>query len=193
MDAPVAVLWVWSVFFAIMAASSAYRLALAGDLAGRRAGIDRVDEAADLLMCLGMLAMVSPLGGPVPLAGWRAIFVAAAVALGAAWWRRRRSLSGSTRCGHHAVMAAAMAYMLIAVPHDDHPADPWLTMSGHGGSLEHWPLAVAALVYCAVDIAVGVPRVLRAPAGQGIGGERARAVSRVAGSAGMGAMLAVMM
>lgn len=186
MDAPVAVLWLWTLLFAALAVPCAYRLAQAVDQ--RR----RVDETAELLMCVGMLAMVSPLGWPVPLAGWRALFMVSAVGLAVAWWRSRRLTVDRGQCGHHAVMAVVMVYMLVAVPHAHRAGDPWLTMAGHGGSLAFWPLAALALAYCAVDIVRGAARLLRAAPGHGLCGERSRVVSRLAGSAGMGAMIAVM-
>lgn len=154
--------------------------------------MSRLDETVELLMCLGMLAMVSPLGGPVPLAGWQALFTAAAIGLGALWLLRRRVPLRATRCGHHVVMAAVMLYMLAGMTHG-HTADPWLTMAGHTGSLPFWPLALAVLAYCAADAAVNSARAARASAGYGVNGARARAVTRVAGSAAMGGMIAAML
>lgn len=154
--------------------------------------VSRLDEAVELLMGLGMLAMVSPVGGPVPLAGWQALFAVAAVGLGALWLLRRRLQLRATRCGHHAVMAAAMLYMLAAMTHG-HTADPWLTMAGHTGALPFWPLAAAVLAYTAADAAVNFVRAARASAGYGVNGARARAVTRMAGSAAMGGMIAAML
>src|SRR5690606_41862730 len=101
----------WTLLVAAMAAPSTDRLAQAVD---RRRG---VAETAVLLMGLGLLAMVSPLGWPVPLAGWRALFMVSEVGLAVAWWRSRRLTVDKGQCGHHAVMAVFMVYMLVAVPH----------------------------------------------------------------------------
>ncbi|MGH3431240.1 MAG: DUF5134 domain-containing protein, partial [Thermocrispum sp.] len=105
MDAPTPVLWLLSVLFVAMAAPCVYRLAADAGPQPECCKVSRLDEAAELLMWLGMLAMVSPLGGPIPLAGWQALFVLTAAGLGVLWVLRRRVLLRATRCGHHAVMA----------------------------------------------------------------------------------------
>lgn len=105
-------------------------------------GPDRVDDTAELLICAGMLAMVSPVGGPIPLAGWRAVFAVAVVALAVRWVRARR-------CGHHAVMAAAMLYMFVAMQGHG-GTDPWLNTGDH--TLGAWPIALGVVAYCAFDL-----------------------------------------
>lgn len=52
---------------------------------------------------------------------------------------------------HHVISAAAMLYMITAMPQHDGDHGPWLTMSEMPGRLG-WPaLAVLAVAYFAVD------------------------------------------
>lgn len=201
-DAPAPMLWALSAIFLLAAVPCTYRLVAAHPGSVLRCRANRVDEVAELLMCLGMLAMVSPLGGPIPLAGWRAVFGLAAIALGALWVLRRHTPdSGScapSRCGHHAVMAAVMVYMLAGMAqHGGHAADPWLTLAGtaqyggHGGSPGLGPLAVIVLVYCASDLVLCAVRLVRAPAEPPpvLFGARTRDGTRAVMSAAMGGMV----
>lgn len=132
-------------------------------------GPGRAEDAAELLICLGMLAMVSPLGAPIPLAGWRAMFAVAVVALAVRWVVRRRP------CGHHAIMAAAMLFMFAAM-HSRQGAEPWLALEPH--ALGVHPLAVAVLVYCAFEA---------------VRSARAREAARGFSAATMGVMTLAMM
>lgn len=119
MHAPDALLWLLCLVFVAVAAPCVYRLVRAHPGSPLRCRVNRTDEAAELLMAAGMLAMVSPIGAPIPLAGWIALFGLAAFGLAAVWTARRRGLIadgcvGST-CGHHTVMAASMVFMLAAM------------------------------------------------------------------------------
>ncbi|MDV6014186.1 DUF5134 domain-containing protein [Haloechinothrix sp. LS1_15] len=171
MDAPEPVLWGLSVLFLAIAAASLARLVIAHPHSPLWGRVRREDEVAELLMALGMLAMVSPVGGPIPQAGWEAAFVVAALWLGVLWLREVRASCGSgcarSRCGHHAIGAAVMVYMFAGmVGHGDHAAHeagPWLTMAGHEGTLVLAPLAFAAAGYFFVDTAMCVVRCVRGP------------------------------
>lgn len=181
--------WTLSAVVVLAAAHCLHRLA-ADRAADRCCGIDRADEAAELLICTGMLAMVIPVGGPIPLAGWRAVFLAAAVALATRWLLRLRARAecGPSQCGHHALTAAAMVYMLAA-PHAAHEVrDPWLTLADHGsaaGGLSLLPVAAAVLAYCAADVVRSGVKAVRAP--------RAPALARAATSSAMAGMLLAML
>lgn len=142
----------------------------------------RNGDLADLLLLLAMVAMLSPVGGPIPMAGWQALLVLTAAWFGVAWWRGRGS--AHPPCGHHAVSALAMLYMLSAMPGTGH--GPWLTMSTM--DLKAWPLvALAAGAYFVFDAArTGVVAVRTAPAPAGVG---SRAFCRTVMGAGMGYLL----
>ncbi|HVK23255.1 MAG TPA: DUF5134 domain-containing protein [Actinokineospora sp.] len=68
----------------------------------------RTVAAADALMAVGMAVMCSPVGGPLPMAGWQTLFV-----LFTAWFAARGDVD-------YAVAGLAMLYMLTAVPHSPH-------------------------------------------------------------------------
>jgi Domain of unknown function (DUF5134) len=96
----------------------------------------RRDVAGDLAhaaMGLGMAAMFSPLGDPVPAPVWTVVF-----ALGAAWFavavQRSRTLGGDA--GHHLVGSGAMLFMLAA-GHGAPAADsaPHAAHAAHGGGM----------------------------------------------------------
>jgi hypothetical protein len=79
-----------------------------------RAALLRLDVAGELshaAMGLGMAAMFSPLGNPVPGAVWTVVF-----ALAMAWFGRVvvRSRTFGGDAGHHAVGSGAMLLMLAA-------------------------------------------------------------------------------
>jgi len=84
---------------------------------------DVVGEASHAVMALGMAAMASPLGNPVPDPVWAVVFV-----LVAAWFGvlvlRSGGLGGER--GHHVIGSAAMLFMLV-VEHDG--------ASSHGGHM----------------------------------------------------------
>ncbi|WP_410588817.1 DUF5134 domain-containing protein [Amycolatopsis sp. lyj-23] len=143
----------------------------------------RHGDLAELLLVVAMVAMFSPVGGPIPTAGWQAVLVLTTGWFAAAWWRNRT-------CAHHALSAAAMLYMVTAMPHAGMDHGPWLTMSTMDSRLALPLIAVVAAGYFVVDAAwsgVLVARgaaVVRADAGQA-----SRAVCRAVMGAGMGYML----
>jgi hypothetical protein len=116
----------------------------------------RIGDVAELLLVLAMVAMLSPIGGPIPAAGWEAVFLVAGSWFLFSWWRGRHApghASPHGQCAHHALSAMAMLYMISAMPHGGTTHGPWLTMStmDTAGPLA-WPaVAVVAVAYFAVD------------------------------------------
>lgn len=192
-------LWALTACFAVLAVPPAMRLVRGHPTAALRCQVNPGDEAADLLMALGMLAMVSPLGAPVPLAGWLAVFGLAA-AWSAAEWTRVRLRPNPTapcvapQCGHHAVMAGAMLLMFAAMT-GHVGADPWLTAAAHPAAAG--PTTVVALLatYSFADIARCGARIARQGAASTLPlvfRARTRWTARAGMSAAMGTMLLAM-
>jgi hypothetical protein len=118
--------WVLAAAFLAVAGYCVVRLVVAHRVPGHYRGCHRALDAAHLVMGLGMAVMCSPIGGPVPAAGWQTAFLLIAVwFLGTSWQRRRTGFRpdpvgwhGGTL--HHAVAAIAMLYMLTALPDEPH-------------------------------------------------------------------------
>lgn len=200
MDAPMPILWAMAAVFVVLALPGMVRLVRGHPAAELRCRVNRADEVAEVLLCLGMLAMVVPIGAPVPLAGWQALFGLAALWLSASWVRalvRRASEPGACvagQCGHHAICAVVMLYMLLGVAgHTAHGGDPWLTMAGHSGALPLPALAVAAAGYLFVDMARCVIRAVRSTAGEVAVPAVFRARTRHTARAVMGATMGIML
>ncbi|HET6708869.1 DUF5134 domain-containing protein [Amycolatopsis sp.] len=143
----------------------------------------RHGDLAELLLVVAMVAMVSPVGGPIPAAGWQAVLVLTTGWFALAWWRSRT-------CAHHALSAAAMLYMVTAMPHGGMGTGPWLTMSD--ARLAVPVVAVLAAGYFVADAAWSGVAVVRGSVAAGAAagsGQASRAVCRVAMGAGMGYML----
>jgi hypothetical protein len=155
----------------------------------------RNGDVAELLLVLAMVAMLSPIGGPIPAAGWEAVFLLASAWFLLAWWRGRRTPGHSSphgQCAHHALSAVAMLYMVAAMPHDGAVRGPWLTMSTmetQGGLA--WPaVAVLAAAFFAVDaIRSGVVAVRASPGAAASSGFISRAACRSVMGIGMGYLL----
>jgi Domain of unknown function (DUF5134) len=183
MQIPAPLAWSLMVLFALFAVPSVYRLVRL-DAARFDPDIRQMD-LAELLMVLAMVAMISPLGGPIPAAGWQAV-----LALMAGWFFVA-ALRGRRCCAvHHMISAAAMLYMITAMPQQRMDHGPWLVMSAMPGRLA-WPaLAVAAVAYFAFDAArsgITAVRVVRgAPAREVL---TARPIYRAAMGLGMVYML----
>jgi hypothetical protein len=144
----------------------------------------RHGDLAELLLVVAMVAMLSPVGGPIPAAGWQAVLALTAGWFAVAWWR------GRAGCAHHAVSAAAMLYMVTAMPHDGMAHGPWLTMSTMDSRLALPLVAVAAAGYFVADAAwSGVGAVRRSAVTSAGPGQASRAVCRAAMGAGMGYLL----
>src|SRR5437764_14854555 len=118
MHIPVVVAWSLIVLFAVLAVPAVHRLA-----EGAATWNARETDLAELCTVVAMVAMVSPLGGPIPAAGWQAVLVLVAGWFAVAATRGRRNCFV-----HHAICAAAMLYMLTAMPR--HAADhgPWIVL-----------------------------------------------------------------
>jgi hypothetical protein len=152
----------------------------------------RTGDVAELLLVLAMVAMLSPIGGPIPAAGWEAVFLLAGSWFLFSWWRGRHLTGHASphgRCAHHALSAIAMLYMIVAMPHSGTTHGPWLTMSPAdiAGSLA-WPaVGVLAAAYFAVDAArSGVIAVQARPIAEA--GFASRALCRSVMGFGMGFM-----
>ncbi|MFD9887715.1 DUF5134 domain-containing protein [Amycolatopsis sp. NPDC059027] len=151
----------------------------------------RNGDLAELLFIVAMIAMFSPVGGPIPAAGWQAVLVLVTGWFGLAWWRDRREHAGGGHehpaCGHHALSAVVMLYLVTAMPHGSGTHGPWLNMStmdlSVGGA---WPVLAAAAAYFVVDAVLTAIRALRPG---DVEGRTSRAVCRGVMGLGMGYML----
>ncbi|MET8852176.1 DUF5134 domain-containing protein [Amycolatopsis sp. NPDC004625] len=180
-----AVDWALTAVFAALALPCVLRLVRL-DYARLGHGV-RHGDLAELLLVVAMVAMVSPVGGPIPAAGWQAVLALTAGWFAVAWWRGQA-------CLHHALSAAAMVYMVTAMPHAAMDHGPWLTMATMDARLALPLVAVAAAGYFVLDAAwSGVLAVRGAPgadSGSAPGsGQASRAVCRTAMGAGMGYLL----
>ncbi|WP_051385785.1 DUF5134 domain-containing protein [Actinokineospora inagensis] len=125
MAAPTWLGWVLTSAFLVIAGYSVARLVAAARLAvPGYGGCHRAVDTAHAAMATGMAVMCSPVGGPLPAAGWQAVF-----ALVTAWFLGSSVLNRRgerLRVGwhgpdwQHAVAALGMLYMLTAVPHTSH-------------------------------------------------------------------------
>lgn len=153
----------------------------------------RNGDLAELLLVVAMVAMLSPVGGPIPAAGWQAVLALTAGWFAVAWWR------GGAGCAHHALSAAAMLYMVTAMPHGAMDHRPGLTVSTMDSTARlTLPLVALAAGYFVLDAArTGVLALRGSPvASAGLGaeagagaGQASRAVCRAVMGAGMGYML----
>lgn len=159
MAGPVWLRWVLVAVFLGVAGYCVVRLAAARRVPVGYRGCHRALDVAHLLMGVGMAVMCSPIGGPVPAAGWQTIFLlVAAWFVGAAFHQRRTGVRADPIGWHggglhHAIAALAMLYMLRADAH--HLAAPW--MAGHHGRV----LPVIGWVLAAYFLGSAVLVVLR--------------------------------
>ncbi|MEV6827793.1 DUF5134 domain-containing protein [Amycolatopsis sp. NPDC051102] len=174
-----AVDWALTAVFAVLALPCVLRLVRL-DYARLGDGV-RHGDLAELLLVVAMVAMFSPVGAPIPAAGWQAVLALTAGWFAVAWWRGRG-------CVHHALSAAAMFYMVTAMPHGGMDHGPWLTMSTMDSRLALPLVAVAAAGYFVLDAAWSGVVAVRGPAVVGAG-HASRAVCRAVMGAGMGYML----
>lgn len=123
----------------------------------------READLVGLLMALAMAAMVSPVGFPVPVAGWQALFFVATC-----WFVVNVVRSPATRnvcrhCDfHHGVSAAAMVYMLAAMPHGDGGHHSVWPMMVDPATAQTYALPAVALVCAVYFLADGAHTVWRA-------------------------------
>jgi hypothetical protein len=174
--------WTSATAFLAVAGYGVARLVAAHRAPTGYPGRHRVVDVAHVLMGVGMAAMASPVGGPLPPAGWQTIFLLLGAWFACSWWHERRTgppehdgMGWHGNGLHHAVAALAMLYMLAAMPHAGHDSAPWLT--GHlepGVALPviGWALVAYFIVSAIVLIArtdwrppprPPVPSILRAP------------------------------
>jgi hypothetical protein len=112
-----------------------------------------------------------------------------------AWWRDRRTPAPGSSPGqfaHHALSAAAMLYMIAAMPHDGTVQGPWLNMStidSRGGLA--WPVvAVLSAAFFVVDgVRSGVVAVRTSADATTPPGSPSRAAHRSMMGLGMGYLL----
>jgi uncharacterized protein DUF5134 len=127
--------WASTAAFLAVAGYCVARLAAARRVPAGYPGRHRAVDVAHVLMGVGMAAMASPVGGPLPSAGWQTIFLLLGAWFAGSWWRERSTRPEPDGLGwhgtglHHAVAALAMLYMLAAMPHAGHDPGPWL--AGH--------------------------------------------------------------
>ncbi|MGW4062284.1 DUF5134 domain-containing protein, partial [Amycolatopsis sp. NPDC004747] len=164
--------WVLTAVFAALVLPCVLRLVRL-DYARLGRGV-RHGDLAELLLVVAMVAMFSPVGGPIPAAGWQAVLLLTTGWFAVAWWRNRT-------CAHHALSAAAMLYMVTAMPHaGDH--GPWLTMPAMDARLALPLVAVVAAGYFVVDAAWSGVLVVRGSVAAGSGGAGSAAVRSGPGS-----------
>jgi hypothetical protein len=190
MDSFVAVSWILTVGFLALTWLCVLRLVRLDYV--RLGQATRTGDVAELLLILAMVAMFSPIGGPIPAAGWEAIFLLASAWFLFAWWRGRRApgpASPHGQCAHHALSAAAMLYMIAAMPHGELTHGPWFTMSPMDGGSLGWPMAaILATSYFVLDAAHSGLLAVRTQS-RAETGFASRAVCRSAMGLGMGYLL----
>lgn len=132
MSTPVPVAWCLLALFLLLAVAVVVRLGHHEQAAST--GAVRQSDVADFLLLLAMAASVSPVGAPIPRAGWQTVLllVTAWFAVAAA---KPRAPAGTSRCTelHHVVSAVAMFAMATAMPHGEashgHPAVAFLAVA----------------------------------------------------------------
>jgi hypothetical protein len=131
--------WLCVAVFLAVAGYCVLRLVVADRVRGYP-GCHRALDTAHLVMALGMAAMCSPVGGPVPVAGWQTVFLLMAAWFAGAAWRARRTGVRVEPLGwhggglHHAAAALGMLYMLSVMPHGAHEmSDAWMGAHPSGG------------------------------------------------------------
>lgn len=156
--------WTLTAAFLTVAGYCVVRLVVAGRVPAGYRGAHRAVDVAHVLMGLGMAAMVSPVGGPLPIAGWQTVFLLLTAWFAASWWQGRRTGTVPEPVGwhgnplHHAAAGVAMLVMLGAMPHDGaHAAAPWMAAmpDGDAGTLVAvlaWTLAAYFLAAAAVRL-----------------------------------------
>ena len=196
--------WLGAATFVAVAGYCVARLVAAARAPESYPGRHRAVDTAHVLMGVGMAAMLSPAGGPFPMAAWQTVFLLMTVWFAGSWWRSRGSTHNGWHGGwhgnglHHALAAAAMLYMLTAMRHSGHSGAPWMTgglgpeMTGLALPVVGWSLA-AYFLASAVVLArwrspagpAGLPVLITAPT--------AMTACQTAMAAGTGVMLVAML
>lgn len=124
--------WTLTALFLAVAAYCVTRLARARHVPALYRGCHRATDVGHGMMSAGMAVMCSPAGGPVPVAGWQAVFLVTTSWFAGSWFRQRHARATAEPIGwhagdlHHAVAGLAMLYMLTAMPGGHHMAAPWV-------------------------------------------------------------------
>lgn len=193
--------WASTAAFLAVAGYCVVRLVAAARVPAVYHGCHRAVDVAHVLMGIGMAAMVSPVGGPLPMAAWQTVFLLMTAWFVGAWWRDRGTTPwhGGWHGGglHHAMAAAAMLYMLMAMPHAGHPSSPWLSGDGMGAGVGLPMLGWALAAYFALSAVLMVTR-WHAPAGPPglppvLATSKMTAACQTTMSAGTGGMLLAML
>lgn len=197
MPLPAAVGWAGTAAFVVAGGYCVARLVAAGRAAGYQ-GCHRAVDVAHVLMAAGMAVMLSPVGGPLPMAAWQTAFLLLTVWFVAAWLHGRGHpvppVGWHGGGLHHALGAAAMLYMLMAVPHPPGAMAAAWTPGPHTGQAAFpqlgW-LIILALVAVSLPLARAA---VRGRAARDILSDTRRAAGvQLAMSAGMAAMIATLL
>lgn len=185
--------WAGAAVFAAVGGYGVARLVAAGSRPGY-GGCHRAVDVAHVLMGSGMAVMVSPVGGPLPMAAWQTAFVLVAAWFVGSWAHGLRhpvpSVGWHGSALHHALGALAMLYMLLAVPHPAHAVAAAWTPGPHTGQADV-PLLGWALVVLLAATSVPLLGALRRPGAPDLLACRRRAATaQLVMSAGMAAMIA---
>lgn len=163
--------WLGTAVFLAVAGYCVARLVVAARAPEKYPGSHRTVDMAHVLMAVGMAVMLSPVGGPLPMAGWQTVFLLMTVWFTGSWWRSRGTDGDGWHGGwhgnglHHAIASAAMLYMLMAMPHGGHSGAPWMS-GGLGTEMAGMAMPVVGWVLAAYFLATAVVLVRwRAPAG----------------------------
>jgi hypothetical protein len=172
--------WLFTAAFLAIACYCVARLVVAARAPEEYPRRHRALDVAHVLMALGMAAMLSPVGGPFPMAAWETVFLLMTVWFTVSWWRSRGAEDSQDAVDavdadwhggwhgtglHHALASAAMLYMLMAMPHGGghghggHPGAPWMAGDGLGADMTGmampsvgWALAVYFFATAAMTV-----------------------------------------
>lgn len=200
----VALGWVGAATFVAVAGYCVARLVAATRAPESYPGRHRAVDMAHVLMGVGMAAMLSPAGGPFPMAAWQTVFLLMTAWFAGSWWQSRGGTHDGWHGGwhgnglHHALGAAAMLYMLTAMRHSGHSGAPWMAgglgpeMTGLALPVVGWALAAYFLASAIVLVRwrspagpAGLPALITAPT--------AMTACQTTMAAGTGVMLVAML
>jgi hypothetical protein len=162
--------WTFTALFFAVAAYCVFRLARARHVPALYHGCHRATDVGHGMMSAAMAVMCSPVGGPVPVAGWQTIFLVSTSWFAAVWWRQRHARSTEPigwqgGALHHAISGLAMLYMLTAMPGEGHHMGaPWVPAM-HSADLALPLVAWAFAAYFVVHATALWSRVLRPTGG----------------------------
>ena len=195
--------WASTAAFLAVAGYCVARLVAAARAPETYRGCHRAVDVAHVLMAVGMAAMVSPVGGPLPMAAWQTVFLLMTAWFAGSWWRSRgtRAWHGGWHGNqlHHALASLAMLYMMSAMPPgahgSHHPGTPWLDSAfGTGMALPGLGWALAGYFFALTVVFArwrspaapnGLPALLTAPT--------AMTACQTTMAAGTGSMLVAML